>query len=601
VRNYEKKYIALACILGASVLSTSIVLSATALAFSANNKTIEGPKGDKGDEGPKGDKGDKGDSALTAWSNTILPSEGGKVIVNVGSATVGTDVTFTFIPDEGSRLVSADVYKGGDLTTYHVGSDGEIAHNALTLPMVENGYVVKGNFDSDPETGYLNGGDGSRDYPYLVGEEDIDKLSDTIKAKNKSNTYAYYKLEKANTKITNWPIGLSYGRLYGSFDFNGASFENSKSFVFCYIRGTAENPGKVSNLTINNPGVSSNFGAALAYSPDGSVTVENVHINGGTATGSYGAGSFFGIIQKSDNLNMSGVNTIDFVNCSSSLDLTGAVNTIAGFVGPYRISSGTETGFKMVINVDKNSKYTGKLSFVNPSSADLDNESDYVIPDDWYGPVYENCEVKVEDADKLENVTSRKRDDYPDYTIYNYKNYVTLTKTSIYNTTDGKAKSDANEYKTEITPFKTAKVDGAVKATFSITVGVTKKNLVSTVQLEELTATKTEDGKEYFIGEKAKTYKIGLNNHFFDQNGNEITTDKPEWNLTAYDNVVNYAISEDGNYLMLQGPASNESAWKKEFGLYGAEGLITQYDKNENIIGQTSIYFAGKSSFADID
>ncbi|HBE98970.1 MAG TPA: hypothetical protein DDW18_02930, partial [Firmicutes bacterium] len=73
------------------------------------------------------------------------------------------------------------------------------------------------------------------------------------------------------------------------------------------------------------------------------------------------------------------------------------------------------------------------------------------------------------------------------------------------------------------------------------------------------------------------------------------------WNLTAYDNVVNYAISEDGNYLMLQGPASNESAWKKEFGLYGAEGLITQYDKNENIIGQTSIYFAGKSSFADID
>ena len=630
----KKGYIILACVLGTSILGTSIGLSATALAIANNTKTIEGPKGDTGETGPKGDKGDtgetgpkgdkgdtgetgpqgdkgdtgetgpkgdKGDTGLTAWSNTILPSEGGKVIASVGSATVGNNVTFTFIPDEGARLVSIDVYKGTKLTTYYVGTNNEVVNNTLTLPMVENGYVVKGNFDNDPNTYFLNGGDGSSEHPYLVGEEDIDKLSDLLNAKNKENKYSYFKLEKADLTISQWPTLLSYSRLYGSFDFNGATVENSKNALFLVIRGTKENPGKVSNLTIRNSAVSTTFGGALAFSPDGSATIENVHIEGGTATGSNGAASFFGMIQKSDHMDMSGENVINFVNSSSSLDITGNVNSVAGFVGPFRISDDDiENGFKLIINVDKDSKYTGKLNLVNAKSNEL-GEADYVIPDDWYASVQNNCKVTVEDVNKLSDVTASPATPNANYTNYNYKNVISLTKATIYNTTDGKQKGSNNEYKTEVTPFKVAKVANAVKASVSITVGITEKNLVTTVNVEELTKPTTEDGKDYYVSKLGKTYKIGINGHFYDQTGKEITTGTPEWTLNASDNTINSKYSEDGNYLMLQGPKSSENEWKEGFGLYGAEGLVTQYDKDGNIVGQTSIYFAGKSTFTNIE
>ncbi len=75
-----------------------------------SNISAKGEKGDKGDtgetgpQGPAGDKGDKGDTGEkgdTAWSNTILPVEGGYVKVNVGSALVGEDVTFTLVAKNG--------------------------------------------------------------------------------------------------------------------------------------------------------------------------------------------------------------------------------------------------------------------------------------------------------------------------------------------------------------------------------------------------------------------------------------------------------------------------------------------------------------------
>ncbi len=367
--------------------------------------------------------------------------------------------------------------------------------------------------------------------------------------------------------------------------------------MFNKIIGTKDNPGKVSNLTINNPSISTGgFGSALAFCPDGSVTLENVHINGGSVTTTSGAGSFFGFIQASDHRDWEGANEINFVNCSSSRSITGSLNSIAGFVGPVRFSNGSiKSGFKINIHVDEKSKYTGNLIFVNPDSSKvLSDESDYVIADDWYGMVHNNCTVTVDGADQLADVTSKKATDNNSYTIYNYKKNKTRAKNTVYNTTDG---NENSAYKTDISTFKVAKVSTAVKAVSSIVVGVTEANYVANRTMDDSLTSTTEDGKEYFVTSKAKSYKIGINGHFYDQNGNKITSGTPNWTLTA-SNANSFTIN--GDYLMLQGASATEESWKKAFGLYGAKAVVTQYDKDGNVVGLTTIAFAKKSAFEDL-
>ncbi len=581
----KKSYIVLVCALTTAVLGTSIGLSSAALAFSANNKktVVEGLKGDTGETGPKGDNG------LTAYSNTLLPTQNGKIIPNVGSAIVGSEIVFTFIPDDGARLVSIDVYKNNQLKTYYNGFDKEIVNNTLTLPMIEGGYVIGATFDNS-ESKIFNGGNGTIEHPYLVGSEDFSSIYKYANSSTYKDIYTYYKIEEANVKITNWRMFA----LHGSFDFNGASIDNNKNFIFSSIRGTLDNPGKVSNLTINNSSIStSGFGGSLAFNPDGSVIVENVHINGGSVTGEWGAGSFFGMIQKSDHMDLNGKNEIKFINSTSSLNITGGLNQISGFVGPFRIYDGFGEGFKIEISVDKDSKYTGKLSVVNSNASDIKTKADYVIADDWPDKVYKYCTVNVEDVNKLADVTSSSYSDT--YTIYTYKNTLSLTKEEIYNTADGKKDS---AYKTDVNTFKIAKVDNAVKASISMSIGVTDANLVYAIPLEELTSTTKDGEKEYFVTSKAKSYKIGINGHFYDQTGAKITTSTPKWDLEELQDSINYKIS--GEYLMVQTSKSVESGINShKFGLYGAKTLITQYDKNNNIVGQTSVYFAHQSTFEE--
>lgn len=110
--------------------------------------------------GIKGDKGDKGDTGLTAYSNTILPSDNGMVVPNLGSGVIGQNVTFFLYPEEESSVQSLSVYTyDEDAETYNetvyetdpvddtvLTKIGDSENYKVTLPMVENGYVVKGNF-----------------------------------------------------------------------------------------------------------------------------------------------------------------------------------------------------------------------------------------------------------------------------------------------------------------------------------------------------------------------------------------------------------------------------------------------------------------------
>lgn len=99
-----------------------------------------GPEGPEGQQGPAGPQGNPGEDGKTAWSNTILPSEHGYVTVNVGSAFEGEDVTFTAHPEGNAELMALylnDVDRIEDV-------DKETL--SITVPMVKNGYVVRGVF-----------------------------------------------------------------------------------------------------------------------------------------------------------------------------------------------------------------------------------------------------------------------------------------------------------------------------------------------------------------------------------------------------------------------------------------------------------------------
>ena len=95
-----------------------------------------GPSGDKGDTGPAGQDGEDGE---TAYSSTLLPVVGGYVTVDVGSATVGTPVTFTAIPEEGYRPIAITL--NGE--RHELSKDNGFK---LTVNMVEGGFVVRGEF-----------------------------------------------------------------------------------------------------------------------------------------------------------------------------------------------------------------------------------------------------------------------------------------------------------------------------------------------------------------------------------------------------------------------------------------------------------------------
>ena len=117
-----------------SVLSAALLVG---LASCTGPKGETGPKGDKGDPGEPGPAGEKGDTGLTAWSNTILPIEGGYITPSVGSAVVGEDVTFTFHATEELSKDLIWVVDGETLVT---------DETTLTLPVKEGGYVVGAKF-----------------------------------------------------------------------------------------------------------------------------------------------------------------------------------------------------------------------------------------------------------------------------------------------------------------------------------------------------------------------------------------------------------------------------------------------------------------------
>ena len=107
---------------------------------------VQGPKGDKGDTGEQGPQGEKGDTGATAWSNTILPIDGGYIIPNKGSSLVGEEVVFKFIDTDNTDFNAVD-----NIVWQVNGQDSEEGSDTLTLTMQEGGFVIGARFTSPIE------------------------------------------------------------------------------------------------------------------------------------------------------------------------------------------------------------------------------------------------------------------------------------------------------------------------------------------------------------------------------------------------------------------------------------------------------------------
>ena len=112
---------------------------------------IKGEDGEDGKDGANGSSGSQGKPGETAWSNTILPTEGGAIIPSIGSGIANKDkVTFTFIPDEGYTLSNPSeditIVNNGEEVNFTVDTNSGENTYSVTLIMEEGGYIVSASF-----------------------------------------------------------------------------------------------------------------------------------------------------------------------------------------------------------------------------------------------------------------------------------------------------------------------------------------------------------------------------------------------------------------------------------------------------------------------
>ena len=118
----------------------------------------------KGEDGEDGSSGSSGSDGQTAWSNTILPTEGGYLTTSIGSGVVGTTFTVNAYPNSGHYLDKLEVVdKDGNTSSLTFTLDettNVVVSESIT--MKEGGYVIAASFKNLSELGDSAYVDGTR-------------------------------------------------------------------------------------------------------------------------------------------------------------------------------------------------------------------------------------------------------------------------------------------------------------------------------------------------------------------------------------------------------------------------------------------------------
>ncbi len=204
------------------------------------------------------------------------------------------------------------------------------------------------DYDEAAGTAFTSG-KGTEDDPYIINEaSQLLGISDC-------DEYTYFKV--ADGVATLDMTGIGKIKLNGSFDGNGVIMNNLTTALFQSVGdiGAAQDI-VISNFTAN---VHTTDGSALVkniYNP-GTTTFENVTLHG-YLEGQYNVGSFYNYGTANHGSSDGSDYTVNFVNAKSDVTLVCTTgNAIGGMLG-----HGFEgASFKLSINMDSNSGYTGKM------------------------------------------------------------------------------------------------------------------------------------------------------------------------------------------------------------------------------------------------
>ncbi len=306
---------------------------------------------------------------LTVTTVTHQVNQVGDILLGMvfgGSQNTDTGAAKTF--KSGNILASDQELLAGDAHYVIITVDmaetvgNEANHNGTNIPSIDFGINVLasqltyendsfGNqYDKDATyPGDFVGGKGTAEDPYLINEaSQLMSISDY-------SEYTYFKV--ADGVETLDMTGVGKINLNGSFDGNGVTMNNLTTALFEYVGKVGDAKDiKISNFTAN---VNTTDGRALVRNVinPGTTTFENVALHG-YIEGQYNMGSFYNY----GTANASGTDgadyTVNFVNATSDVTLVCTSGNIMGGM----LGHGFEgADYKLSINMDANSKYTGKM------------------------------------------------------------------------------------------------------------------------------------------------------------------------------------------------------------------------------------------------
>ncbi len=252
-----------------------------------NIKGEKGEKGDKGENGSNGSSGKPGNDGTpgkTAWSNTILPTTGGYITVDAGSAFENTTVNFSFIPNTGWHLVSYSF--GSDTTSLNSNETYTISKT-----MQAGGFVVAAKF-AEGNIQLKNGDIGNVTGEVEVGESTTNKVSFT---------------PESNVTITKGTMtGSGSGESTPDLEINGSEKESTVTIA--------------KDVNISNYNLNLGKNVTLVIEEGANVTFNNVTLNGNSKIqGSY---------KKASSVDLLSTLAVDDED-AISYDITGLV-TITG-------------------------------------------------------------------------------------------------------------------------------------------------------------------------------------------------------------------------------------------------------------------------------
>ena len=332
---------------------------------------IKGDDGEDGEDGEDGKNGSNGANGKTAWSNTILPSEGGYVTPSVGSALVGEAVTFTITPLENYVLTSLSLNNEEVTPTL---SEDKASYTYETT-MVEHGFVVAASFDAaNSGSGYVDGikynnvvkdaygnvisysgkvdnatefagGSGSVEDPLQISDAEM-FTSENLNETGESN----FILNNDITLTTSLPLVTQPGDdgvKETNLDLGGHSLTTLGSTVELKNKDVLN----IENGTLTIPTAGEK--AAIAANEGSSISLDNVILNAGSGIGIWDSAISVNVTNTTINADTFGIST-NASNWEEAENIE--INISDSTISTLNDTSGDNTAVLININADVNIK-----------------------------------------------------------------------------------------------------------------------------------------------------------------------------------------------------------------------------------------------------